>query len=122
MRGTCCLFFFFFSSRRRHTRSLCDWSSDVCSSDLGDQAEQPETSGVSQSGEAAGQLASFRFIERLGEDRRAAIIQPPGGGLSDRQPAPPGHLTILTSVDEFGKMRVSTHINASEGKLTVAIT
>src|SRR5947207_8654267 len=28
------LFSFFFSSRRRHTRSLCDWSSDVCSSDL----------------------------------------------------------------------------------------
>ena len=27
-------FLFFFSSRRRHTRSLCDWSSDVCSSDL----------------------------------------------------------------------------------------
>src|SRR2546430_8601452 len=28
----CC--FFFFSSRRRHTRFDCDWSSDVCSSDL----------------------------------------------------------------------------------------
>src|SRR5215469_17121543 len=28
------IFFFFFSSRRRHTRSLRDWSSDVCSSDL----------------------------------------------------------------------------------------
>src|SRR5438874_4901727 len=27
-------YFFFFSSRRRHTRSLRDWSSDVCSSDL----------------------------------------------------------------------------------------
>src|SRR6266513_4463510 len=27
---------FFFSSRRRHTRSKRDWSSDVCSSDLGD--------------------------------------------------------------------------------------
>src|SRR6267142_6182122 len=27
--------FFFFSSRRRHTRLTCDWSSDVCSSDLG---------------------------------------------------------------------------------------
>src|SRR5438034_6323281 len=26
--------YFFFSSRRRHTSSLCDWSSDVCSSDL----------------------------------------------------------------------------------------
>src|SRR2546427_1966171 len=31
----CSLFlFFFFSSRRRHTRFDCDWSSDVCSSDL----------------------------------------------------------------------------------------
>src|SRR2546430_6607694 len=28
----CCVFFF--SSRRRHTRFDCDWSSDVCSSDL----------------------------------------------------------------------------------------
>src|SRR2546430_1252164 len=27
---------FFFSSRRRHTRFDCDWSSDVCSSDLRD--------------------------------------------------------------------------------------
>src|SRR5947207_9990633 len=40
--------FFFFSSRRRHTRSLCDWSSDVCSSDLTrdrieKQAEQHDT-------------------------------------------------------------------------------
>src|SRR5256886_15526931 len=28
------LIYFFFSSRRRHTRFDCDWSSDVCSSDL----------------------------------------------------------------------------------------
>ena len=28
---------FFFSSRRRHTRFTSDWSSDVCSSDLGTQ-------------------------------------------------------------------------------------
>src|SRR2546430_12039113 len=32
--------FFFFSSRRRHTRFDCDWSSDVCSSDLG-RAREP---------------------------------------------------------------------------------
>src|SRR2546430_11106192 len=33
--GLCRVFFvFFFSSRRRHTRFDCDWSSDVCSSDL----------------------------------------------------------------------------------------
>src|SRR2546430_12075144 len=31
---TMLVFFFFFSSRRRHTRFDCDWSSDVCSSDL----------------------------------------------------------------------------------------
>src|SRR5438309_6202501 len=28
------MYAFFFSSRRRHTRWNCDWSSDVCSSDL----------------------------------------------------------------------------------------
>src|SRR6266480_7267124 len=33
------LFFFFFSSRRRHTRLTCDWSSDVCSSDLDPRLE-----------------------------------------------------------------------------------
>src|SRR5438874_5245615 len=33
-------FFFFFSSRRRHTRSLRDWSSDVCSSDLAERASR----------------------------------------------------------------------------------
>src|SRR5436190_19598722 len=32
---------FFFSSRRRHTRSLCDWSSDVCSSDLSPASSRP---------------------------------------------------------------------------------
>src|SRR2546430_9441687 len=31
---TLIVLFFFFSSRRRHTRFDCDWSSDVCSSDL----------------------------------------------------------------------------------------
>src|SRR5690349_23686814 len=36
------LVFFFFSSRRRHTRSLRDWSSDVCSSDLPDNLDPDE--------------------------------------------------------------------------------
>src|SRR5437899_11186112 len=30
---------FFFSSRRRHTICLSDWSSDVCSSDLGAEGQ-----------------------------------------------------------------------------------
>src|SRR5262245_63623226 len=33
---------FFFSSRRRHTRCLSDWSSDVCSSDLGNHGDEWE--------------------------------------------------------------------------------
>src|SRR5690349_22399325 len=43
-----CFFFFFFSSRRRHTRSLRDWSSDVCSSDL--PAEMAERVGDLRNG------------------------------------------------------------------------
>src|SRR5215211_8794346 len=40
------MFFFFFSSRRRHTRSLCDWSSDVCSSDLVNVITGPGSTGA----------------------------------------------------------------------------
>src|SRR5207245_8802484 len=35
-------FVFFFSSRRRHTRCYRDWSSDVCSSDLGGYGSVPQ--------------------------------------------------------------------------------
>src|SRR5690349_23810762 len=38
--------FFFFSSRRRHTRSLRDWSSDVCSSDLAFHAKKHPLSEI----------------------------------------------------------------------------
>src|SRR2546427_8586130 len=41
-------FFFFFSSRRRHTRFDCDWSSDVCSSDL--LLERGEVHGLERGG------------------------------------------------------------------------
>src|SRR5205807_4063261 len=49
MISTFRLEFFFFSSRRRHTRLQDDWSSDVCSSDLGSAAirlSQIEFEGV----------------------------------------------------------------------------
>src|SRR2546430_7547876 len=39
-------FGFFFSSRRRHTRFDCDWSSDVCSSDLSDDTDIPLGNGT----------------------------------------------------------------------------
>src|SRR5256886_4523754 len=40
--------FFFFSSRRRHTRFDCDWSSDVCSSDL--SVKHQRTDSLKQAG------------------------------------------------------------------------
>src|SRR2546427_11097742 len=41
-------FVFFFSSRRRHTRFDCDWSSDVCSSDLIDRVESLRLQRIGQ--------------------------------------------------------------------------
>src|SRR5690349_20424662 len=56
-----CFFFFFFSSRRRHTRSLRDWSSDVCSSDLASRQPTGPRAGHSPPGsETAVPSASFR--------------------------------------------------------------
>src|SRR6476646_10986685 len=54
--------FFFFSSRRRHTSSLCDWRSDVCSSDLR-RARLVPTAAV---GEAVG-----RHVENAKDPGRA---------------------------------------------------
>src|SRR5699024_2404173 len=42
---------FFFSSRRRHTRSKRDWSSDVCSSDLGKEQNITITASTNMSKE-----------------------------------------------------------------------
>src|SRR5476649_2876000 len=56
------ILFFFFSSRRRHTRSLCDWSSDVCSSDL---EKQRLVSGV------AAQYESEVVYHKIREDLEA---------------------------------------------------
>src|SRR5437870_7279214 len=40
--------FFFFSSRRRHTRWPRDWSSDVCSSDLIDEAALADAAAAAE--------------------------------------------------------------------------
>src|SRR5260221_3953086 len=53
-------YLFFFSSRRRHTRSLCDWSSDVCSSDL-PAKEEP----ILVQGKVTQSLANTQFRVKL---------------------------------------------------------
>src|SRR5690242_4012636 len=78
------VFFFFFSSRRRHTRLTCDWSSDVCSSDLGaayavkrvmERYKLPGTVVLSY-GPAEEQLVSRPFLVRAGlfKDIDAALL------------------------------------------------
>src|SRR2546430_12895754 len=55
----CC---FFFSSRRRHTRFDCDWSSDVCSSDLFDrdpEIQQLLSALRAHGGKSGGERVSF---------------------------------------------------------------
>src|SRR5205085_1873624 len=49
--------FFFFSSRRRHTSFDCDWSSDVCSSDLVGHVVADGRGVVGQGGERGPDLA-----------------------------------------------------------------
>src|SRR5438309_4913773 len=54
---------FVFSSRRRHTRWNCDWSSDVCSSDL----TSPEATGRGQAGDVPLLGAHTHLWENLEE-------------------------------------------------------
>src|SRR5439155_17284487 len=57
-------FVFFFSSRRRHTRWPRDWSSDVCSSDLGSADELPRRRGAAFGG-GRRRRHGLRRLERL---------------------------------------------------------
>src|SRR2546430_16499015 len=66
-----CVFFFFFSSRRRHTRFDCDWSSDVCSSDLAVMLAAPEHATALQT------QGGCDGIEPL--DRSLPVLAPHGG-------------------------------------------
>src|SRR6266576_2395903 len=62
------IFFFFFSSRRRHTRSLRDWSSDVCSSDLAIADSALRAAGYHVGSTPKPHLVSYR--ERIQIDGR----------------------------------------------------
>src|SRR6266480_274803 len=91
-------FFFFFSSRRRHTRLTCDWSSDVCSSDLpvaqlclvgaGGQGLGDLVPGVAVEpgiGDELGQEA-FGLVDEAGDqgDGGQVVAGPGAAALSER--------------------------------------
>src|SRR2546426_615759 len=54
--------FFFFSSRRRHTRLQGDWSSDVCSSDLGRSTCSRSSSSGSKRSKSASCTSRFTRV------------------------------------------------------------
>src|SRR6266536_4921771 len=58
---------FFFSSRRRHTRSTRDWSSDVCSSDLGTRFPSNSLAEAGPINEDANLLRAADLIGQLGD-------------------------------------------------------
>src|SRR5712692_10805319 len=61
--------FFFFSSRRRHTIWNCDWSSDVCSSDLGWGCRTQDDSPVNKPPQRPKlSLAAPDFINQIGKE------------------------------------------------------
>src|SRR5688572_30887984 len=71
-----CICFFFFSSRRRHTRFDCDWSSDVCSSDLGEPEHGVQPRHVVELGAGGEQAQVEAAPSPLGvrlEDLRADV-------------------------------------------------
>src|SRR5438105_12658825 len=62
MPSACLTLFFFFSSRRRHTRSTRDWSSDVCSSDLRQEALNLPAKQAQKSIETANQVRQLKQV------------------------------------------------------------
>src|SRR5256885_14712326 len=83
----CCRDVFFFSSRRRHTRLQGDWSSDVCSSDLG-RIQDGSDSGRGASGGAVAayydlskRTMLYAVAEQLKNDRNAGFRLAASGGM-----------------------------------------
>src|SRR4029434_4245703 len=98
---------FFFSSRRRHTRFKCDWSSDVCSSDLSLPVATCvcplENKSVSLAHLAASSSNAFLFFN-------LAFSAPPGPFLPSNHPhayscdrAAPAIVGSLSEKTFFGK-------------------
>src|SRR6266567_891394 len=94
--------FFFFSSRRRHTRFDCDWSSDVCSSDL---VEQMGKMGLLGGGGGSG----IRTEGVIGSGLMPAVFGQAGMEHMRR---------YGTTQEQFAKVAVKNHKHSTKNPLS----
>src|SRR5260370_2309618 len=86
---------FFFSSRRRHTRFKCDWSSDVCSSDLIRLTSHPGTGSASR--------FPIRWDAKTARERGPVIATPNSGADRNAVGAHGGAYSIRSEERRVGK-------------------
>src|SRR3546814_1064918 len=67
----CC--FFFFKQKTAYEMRISDWSSDVCSSDLRDDADAADALFGNRGQGAAAGAKPARDLRREGHDRRKAV-------------------------------------------------
>src|SRR2546429_1646641 len=97
------LSFFFFSSRRRHTRCSRDWSSDVCSSDLGERTANTSTTFAP---------AVESFVDNDGKKYHCRVALP---GID------PKEVQIQALGNTLTIDRKSTRLNSSHGYISYAV-
>src|SRR2546427_8141072 len=96
---------FFFSSRRRHTRFDCDWSSDVCSSDLTDNwGEMIMVAGhpapkMSEEAGASWDRVSANYLQNFG----VPVLRGRGFTTADNETTAPVAVVNETFVKRFFK-------------------
>src|SRR5689334_24793283 len=86
IRVTC--LFFFFSSSRRHTRWNCDWSPDVCSSDLPRPIGWVSTIGA----DGAVNLAPYSYFNAVSDNPPTVMFSSDG---------PKDSATFAQATEEF---------------------
>src|SRR2546430_11742392 len=114
-------FFFFFSSRRRHTRFDCDWSSDVCSSDLTGNANGFSGAAVANGGVATATAVglsdstSYHWQARaVDQTARAGPWVPFGDNTSP-------DFRVAVAVTQLALDRKSTRLNSSHSQNSHAL-
>src|SRR5690242_11417183 len=113
---------FFFSSRRRHTSLTCDWSSDVCSSDL--LVQQVDPHGAADAVADHHPLHVVDRLDRVAVDGDDEVLRTEAGGGSrgarhHLDHLDPGGATELTRDDRRQRPRAArqAEVRAPEAAL-----